>query len=53
MVEPSKPKNIGTLTTASNKYQLIRLLGEGTTSRVYLSKNFTDQEVVAIKIFKT
>ena len=51
--EPSKPKNIGTLTTENNKYQLIRLLGEGTTSRVYLSKNLTDEKVVAIKIFKT
>ena len=52
-MEPSKPKNIGILTTEKNKYQLIRLLGEGTTSRVYLSKNFNDQEVLAIKIFKT
>lgn len=52
-MEPSKPKIIGTLTTNTNKYQLLRLLGEGTTSRVYLSKKLPDSDVVAIKIFKT
>ena len=52
-MEASKPKTIGSLTSSKNKYTLIRLLGEGTTSRVYLSKNQADDALVAIKIFKT
>lgn len=36
----------------NDNYMLVRLLGEGTTSRVYLSLR-KDMSVVAIKIFKT
>jgi BR serine/threonine kinase len=36
MVE--KPKIIGTLTTPEHSYTIMRALGEGTTSKVYLCK---------------
>lgn len=48
-----KIKTIGTLITEKEiQYDLIRLLGEGTTSRVYLSLRTIHQAVVALKIFK-
>ena len=37
----------------NEKYTLLRLLGEGTTSRVYLAVRHEDNENVAIKIFKS
>lgn len=43
-------KNIGIL---NQQYKLLRLLGEGTTSRVYLSNRLKDDFPVAIKIFKS
>ena len=52
MVE-GKLKNIGKLTTPNLTYQIIRTLGEGTTSKVYLCKRETDGELLALKIFKT
>ena len=49
MEDYTKIKNYGVL---NQHYQLVRLLGKGTTSRVYLAIRLKDNFQVAIKIFK-
>jgi serine/threonine protein kinase len=49
MEDFSKPKSHGIL---NEKYQLLDLLGEGSTSRVYLGVRLEDNSFFAIKLFK-
>ena len=47
-----KPNKTGRLMTFNDIYVIQSWLGSGKTSTVYLAKNTTDKELVAIKILK-
>ena len=52
-MDKSQKKEMVVVATLDGKYSLHRVLGGGTTSKVYLATRKADDQLVAVKIFRS